>query len=447
MNKIQLGKDPVYKIYWKYAIPSIIAMLAQTTAGLIDSIFIGRFVGPEGLSAITLFFPFIGLLIGLGIMFAIGSSTLAGIELGKGNSHKSNNFFNLAIWVLSVLSIVASIIIACSLPMMTKVLAVTGITKIYMYDYGYYLLPFFLFFMINMVFSFYLRLDAKPSTVVKITLIGTLTNIVLDFLFIIVFKWSLKGAALATGLSQLIPFMLYIFFIRHSSWTFKKPTIKKNEIFAICFNGFSELMSNIAHALAGFIFNILIMHQIGVKGVAAYSIALNISGIAASIGYGFGDANQSGISFNFGAKNFKRVKAFRNLTIKVNLLTGILLFSLTYLFGKDAAKLFVTDPETIALAQNILKYYAIAYLVMGVNISMGTFYTAVNDPIISASITFYRSFIGLVIGLVIFPFLFATNGIWISIIFTEFTTFIGGLVLYYKKPLGLDVEKALGMIA
>lgn len=447
MKNIQLGKDPVNSIFWKYAVPSIIAMLAQTTAGLIDSIFIGRFVGPEGLSAITLFFPFIGLLIGIGAMFAIGSSTLAGIELGKNNREKSNNYFNLAIWVLSIISISATLIIIATLPFMSKVMSVTGITKIHMHTYGFYLSPFFIFFMLNFVFSFFLKLDGKPSTVVKITVSGTIINIVLDYLLVVVFNLSLKGAALATGLSQLIPWTLFILVSLKSNWIYRKPVIIAKEIYAICFNGFSELMSNIAHALSGFIFNIMILNQVGVKGIAAYSIALNLSSIVASIGYGFGESNQSGVSFNFGAGLLDRVKHFRNLTAKVNLFAGSIMFIIAFFFGGIAAKLFVTDLETIQLSQLIMKYYAVAYIVMGVNISIGTYYTAINDPILSAGITFYRSLIGLVIGLLIFPSILGPNGIWVAIIFTEFTSFIAGIYLYNKKPYGLDKEKALRMTA
>lgn len=447
MKSIQLGKDPVYKIFWKYAIPSIIAMLAQTTAGMIDSIFIGRFIGPEGLSAITLFFPFLGLLIGIGAMFAIGSSTLAGIELGKGNFHKSNNFFNLAVWVLTILSLSATLIIFLLLPKLAKIMSVTGITKQYMSDYGYFLSPFFMFFMLNFVFSFFFKLDGKPSTVVRITLSGTIINIILDILFVAIFKWSLKGAALATGLSQLIPWILFIYISRHTNWHFKKPKIFKKEIMAICFNGFSELMSNIAHALAGLIFNFIIIKEIGVKGVAAYSIALNISGIAAAIGYGFAESNQSGVSFNLGAQQLARVKHFRNLTRQINLLSGLLLFVLVFVWGGNLSKLFVSDMETIALADTILKYYAFAFMVMGVNISISTYYTAVNDPILSAGVSFYRSFIGLVIGLMIFPHIWGPQGIWLTIIFTEFTTFVAGLYLYHKKPFGLNSSKAINRVA
>lgn len=441
-KQINLGEDKVSKIFWKYAIPSIIAMLAQTTASFIDSIFIGKFVGPEGLSAITLFFPCVAILIGIAAMFAIGSSTLAGIELGKGNQEKSNNYFNLAMLFLTVISLVSTLIIVTNMELITNALNVTGITKTYILDYGGTISYFFIFFMLNFAMSFFLKLDGKPTIVVIVMISGTLTNITLDYLFIVVFKMGLTGAALATGLSQLIPWTILIFTtIFKSNWKFKFPDIRTNELLQIVFNGSSELLSNSAHAIAGFAFNMIIMNRLGVIGVAGYAVALQIASVASSLGYSFGEANQTGISFNIGANQLDRVKKFRTMTTQVSISAGVILFIFTYFFGALAASIFVKDPETIAIASYILKFYSFAFIVMCTNISIGTYYTAVNDPITSGGITFYRSLIGLLIGLLICPMIFGNNGIWMAILFTEYTTFIVGMMLYKKKPYGLNIKK------
>lgn len=439
---INLGEDKVNKIFWKYAITSIIAMLAQTTASFVDSIFIGKYIGPEGLSAITIFFPFIMVLIGIGAMFAVGSSTLGGIELGKDNYDKSNNYFNLAVWVLSGISIVSTIIIILNMNNIASGLNITGITKTYIADYGGTISYFYIFFLLNFALGFFLKLDGKPSLVVKVMLSGTLINIMLDFLFIVVWDMSLKGAAFATGLSQLIPWTAFIYItIRHSNWKFKKPDFIKSEIQAILFNGTSELLSNIAHAITGFIFNIIILNRIGIQGIAAYAVAIQIASLAGSIGYGFGEANQAGVSFNYGAEKLNRVKKFRSLTFKATTAAGIILFLFAFFFGKFAASIFVKDLETIKLASYILKFYSFGFLVVCTNVSVGTYYTAINDPILSGGITFYRSLIALVIGLLIFPVLFGNDGIWYASLFAEYSTFIIGMILYKIRPYGLKVHK------
>lgn len=439
---LDLGNDQVSHLFWKYAIPSMIAMLAQTTASFIDSIFIGKFVGPEGLSAITLFFPTISILIGIAAMFAIGSSTLAGIELGKGNPEKSNNYFNLAMLFLTLTSIVFTFIIVTNMDTITKVLKVTGITAQYVTEYGGTISYFFFFFLLNFALSFFLKLDGKPTVVVAVMISGTVSNIVLDYLFIVVFEMGLRGAALATGISQLLPWTLLVFTtVFRSNWTFKFPKIRLKEIGQILFNGSSEFLSSSAHAITGFVFNMIIISRLGVVGVAGYAVALQITSIAASIGYSYGEANQTGISFNMGANKLDRVKKFRTMTTKASIITGIVFFFLTYFLGQYAATIFVKDPKTIEIASYILKFYAFAYIVMGTNISIGTYYTAVNDPITSAGITFYRSFIGFFLGMAICIPLFGDSGIWLSILFAEFTTFIIGMILYKSKPYGLNVKK------
>lgn len=438
---IDLGSDSVKKVFWTYAIPSILAMIAQTTAAMIDSIFIGRFVGSEGLSAITLFFPLLGILIGVGSMFAIGGTTLAGIELGKGDSKKSNNYFNVTLFSLVVLSIFATFFISMNMHNLAKIINVTGTTRDYVMQYGTTLSYFFMFFMANFALSFFLKLDGKPIMVVVVMLSGTVINIVLDYLFIVHFKMGLRGAALATGLSQLLPFIfLTLNTITRSSWKIKWPIYRFNEVKQIVFNGSSELLSNSAVSIASMMINFIILDKIGVIGLAGYSVAVQVASMASSIGYGFGESNQTGISFNIGANQLDRVKAFRKYTMKANLVTGFVLFLVTFFFGHVLAGLFVQEPETIVMATSILKYYAFGFIVMGANISIGTYYTAVNDPISSGSITFYRSFVGIAIGLLILPWIFGPSGIWLAIIFTELSTFVVGYFMLKKLPFGLNVN-------
>jgi Na+-driven multidrug efflux pump len=274
---INLGTDNVKKIFWTYAIPSILAMIAQTTATLIDSIFIGQFVGAEGLSAITLFFPLLGILIGIGSMFAIGGTTLAGIELGKGNKEKSNNYFNVTLLFLSVLSIVSTFIVVMNMDTLTSILKIDDQSRLYVIQYGQTISYFFLFFMLNFALSFFLKLDGKPILVVIVMVSGTLINIILDYLLIVHFNMGLTGAALATGASQLIPWLILIInTLFRSNWRIEMPKIRWHEIKAIVFNGSSELLSNSAISIASIVINMMIINRVGVIGLAGYAVAIQV---------------------------------------------------------------------------------------------------------------------------------------------------------------------------
>jgi|GEM_PF-822004 len=438
-NQLDLGKTPIKKLFWTYAIPSILGMIAQSTAGFVDSIFMGRYVGPEGLSAVTLMFPIVGLLAGVAIMFTVGGTTLAGIELGRENPSKSNNYFNLTVFFLAALSFLLVLFVLLFIEKVPALVGAHGITAEYLITYGRTLGLFFPFFLLNFAFMFFLKLDGKPMLMVGTMIAGTIINILLDYLLIGHLKMSVYGAALATGLSQLVPWLiLFSTVLFKSQWKIRLPKIRWNEIGQILFNGSSELLSNIAFSISGFMFNLIIINRMGVTGVAAYAVSLQIAGLATSIGYGFGESNQTGISYNIGAGNFERVKGFYRMTLAAGLVSGLLLFAAAFWAGEILSGMFVTDRATITLATKILKYYAFAFIFLGANVFFGTYYTAINDPIRSGAITLYRSLVGLVIGLALFVPLMGNSGIWMSLVFAEVTTFVIGLNMVKRKPFGRE---------
>lgn len=441
-RQIDLGNDKTSKIFWNYAIPSILAILAQSTAGLVDSVFIGRFIGGDGLSAITLIMPVIMFLGGVGTMIAIGGTTLAGIHKGKEDLEKSNNFFNVTIWLLSIAAITATVLLISLSGKFSNLLGAEGKVAEFMVDYAKTLSLFFLPFLLTFAFSFFLKLDGKPVAVVVIILSGTVINILLDYLFVGVLEWNMKGAALATGASQLIPWILMLYIIKFkSSWKFSGPVFRIKEIWAMLFNGSSELLSMAAASIAGFIFNVIIIEKIGIHGVAAYAVALQITTISTSVFYGFAEAVQSAVSFNLGANKLSRVKKLRNISIYANFASGVLLCIVSLTFGESIANIFIKEQGTITMAAHILDFYAVAFIMSGVNITLATYYTAVNSPILSGILAVSRSLIALVIGLIILPLIFGDQGIWMAVIFAEVATIIVGITCIRKYPFGSFQEK------
>lgn len=434
---IDLGNDKIPKIFWNYALPSILAILAQSTAGLVDSVFIGRYVGSEGLSAITLIMPIIMFLGGVGTMVAIGGTTLAGIYRGKEELEKSNNYFNVTTVLLSISAVTATIFLNLLSSKFASLLGAEGKVAEFMIDYTKMLSLFFLPFLLTFAFTFFLKLDGKPTVVVVVILSGTMINILLDYFLVGVLGWNMKGAAFATGASQLIPWLLMLYILKFkSSWKFSVPIFRRKEIWAMLFNGSSELLSMAATSIAGLIYNVIIVKRIGIQGVAAYAVALQISTISTSVFYGFAEAVQSAVSFNLGADKLTRVKKLRNMSMYSNLASGVILCVISLLFGKGMASIFIKEQGTIEIAIYILNFYAIAFVLSGVNITLATYYTAVNSPILSGLLTVSRSFIALIMGLIMLPLIFGNQGIWMAVIFTEVVTIIVGIVCMRKYPFG-----------
>lgn len=434
MNKkmnIDLGKTPTKKIFWYYAIPAILAMVAHSTAGLIDSIFIGKYVGSVGLSAVTLVMPILALLIGFGAMFAAGGTALAGIFKGKGDDKTSNNLFNVTNFLLLVVGVISGMVTLLLMGKFAGMVGVSGEAYKYVVDYGKTVAYFFPIYLMNFSLDFFLKLDGKPILAVVFMLIGVGVNIILNYVFIVIFGWGLMGAALGTGLSNPVSWIIaVIMVVKKSTWKFALPIIRLKEVGQIVFNGTSEFLSNIAVSISGFVYNLVIIKFVGLDGVAAFTVAMQVSTLGTSIGYAFSDAALSPISFNYGAKLFERVKEFFKLSMKSNVIIGAAICVVAFFFGGTIAKLFVSDPKIAQSAAYILKIYAAGYILMGANIFVATYFTAIYDPIKSGGIALYHALLSLLIGLFTLPYLFGADGIWMVFIFSEATTFVIGMWVY-----------------
>lgn len=441
---LDLGKTNINKIFWTYAIPSILMMIVQSTAGFIDSLFVGRYVGAEGLAAITLVMPIIMFLIGVGTMIAIGGTTLAAIEKGADNFIQSNNYFNVTTSLLLISGALGAISIYTLIPFLANLLGAEGEVLLKTVEYARYIAIFVPFFLLSFGLSFFLKLDGKPVATLIVMLSGTLTNIVLDYILIVKIDLGIRGAALATGISQVIPSIIFvILIIFKTNWKIKKPKYSFYDIRKIFFNGSSEFLSNTATAVTGVIFNYVVIRIMGNDGVAAFSVALQISAIATSIGYGIAEGSQVAISYNFGAKKYMRVKKMRNLTFIISLILGILLAVSSLMFSNKLAGLFLTDDNIINIADKILSYYSFSFIFICVNISVATYYTSIDDPIRSGAIAIYRSFIASVIGLLILPILFGQSGIWMTVIFVEVSTLLIGYMMIERNPFGKTKVEAI----
>lgn len=441
-QKVDLGKSSIVKLFLFYTIPSVFMMIVQTMAYFIDSVFVGRYVGSEGLSAITLVMPVVIFFAGFAMMIGIGGVTLAGIEKGAGNKENSNNLFNVTMTLTLISGVVGSIILFVASPLLMGLLSTTGDTRVFAIEYARYTSVFVPFFLLNFVIGFFLKLDGKPLLVTGIMFFGALLNVGLDYLFIARYQLGMGGAAVATGLSQAIPFLICLgFTVWASDWTFKKPLFRLMEIQRIFYNGFSEFLTNVTMAVISVVFNVIILRRIGAMGIAAFAVVMQLMEFSRALGYGIGEGNQNIWSYNFGAHQYNRVHTVRKMAITVSAVTGVLMAGGALIFGEEISRIFVSDTAVNALSVDILSYVAVALIFVGFNIILPTYYTAINDPFHSVLLTVYRSFVAPLIGLLILPLIFGDEGIWLTFVFMEVTAFILGLVLLKKYPLGTKKEK------
>jgi putative MATE family efflux protein len=442
MKDLDLGKTKINKIFWVYVIPSIFSIIFSTTAQFIDSAFIGRYVGASGLASITMLIPFLMLLNGISIMIAIGGVTYAGISRGKGDYKKSNNFFNLTLFLILIAGIISTISFLIINHNFSTFFNVDQETLTQMQNYGFWICLFFVFGMMNLTCNLFLNLDRKPILVVIVSSSSTVLNIILNYVFMVTLQMGMTGAGLASGISQLIPTLIFAYIIiKKSSWHIRFPSIRIYDIGRILFNGSSELVSISSVAIASFILNKIILNTVGITGVAGFSIAMQLGGLVISFGFGVSDAIQSPVSFNYGAQLYDRVKQILKKGVLINVIFGFMLLIICNIFAKQLSSIFVTDSETIAYSVRILKYYSLAFIIMGANVVIATYYTSVDSPIISGIITLLKSLVYLLAWLTILPQTLGENGIWLALVFAEFSTIITVFFIYRKYPYGNATRK------
>ncbi len=432
-KKIELGSDSVRKIFSHYAIPSVFGLVSISTAQIVDGIFIGRFVGPEGLAAINLAWPLVMVFSGLSLMFGTGGSTLANIQRGAGNKTSANRLYSLTLILLAFLSLVTLVAGLSTLKFIPFFLGADSSIEIMVSDYLKIIIIFAPFFLYTFTLDLFIRGGGSPFFPVVAMISGSVINILLDYLFIGYYNFGIKGAAWATGISEVIPFSLMVYFLfNKSGWSFVKPVTERRIIIRIMYNGMSEFIDEVSIGASVYIFNLVLMIKIGAMGVAAYSIASYIGEIAGLIFFGTAQAIHPGVSFNKGAGKYTRVKKFRNAALFSNFLIGIVAFFILQIFRNDIAGLFVKDITVINMASEISFYYSFALIFMGINITAAMYFTALDKPVQSAVIALSRSFIILLIGLLVLPLFFGNTGIWLSFLFAEIVTFIIVIIIQLR---------------
>jgi putative MATE family efflux protein len=444
MKKIDLASDSVIIIFVRYAVPSVLGMLAMSTAQVVDGIFIGRFVGPQGLAAVNLAWPLLVGFTGLSLMIGTGGATLANIHRGGGDRKKGNELYTLTMALLALVGVAGSLIGFALLRFIPLVLGADDSVKQLVMDYLGIIFIFAPFFLLVFTQDMFIRGDGKPVFPVAVMMSGSVVNIVLDYLFVAVFRLGIQGAAWATGISQILPFLLmgwYLIF--RTGWSLVKPRFELPVIFRIMYNGLSEFVDEVSIGLSLYIFNWVLMLRIGSLGVAAYSIAGYVGEIVGIIFYSIAQAIHPAVSFNRGAGNIRRTRAFRNAAFLTNGVIGLgaclaLLFSRDYIAG-----LFVTDGEVIRLASEITLFFSFSLILMGINMAAAMYFTALDRPAESAVIALSRSFVMLMAGLFLLPLILGTRGLWLSFLFAEAVTLIFTF-LFIKKS---ERREALGLPA
>ncbi len=434
--KIQLSEHFTYKKLLLFTLPSIIMMIFTSIYSVVDGFFVSNYVGKTPFTAVNFITPFLMIIGAIGFMFGTGGSALISKTMGEGDKNKANQLFSLFIYVTIICGIIISALGMVFIHPIAAALGAQGEMLKNCVTYGRIILIAMPFFMLQFEFQSYFATSGKPQLGLFVTLAAGLTNIILDALFTAVLHWGLVGAAAATAFTQAIGGIIpLIYFCRPNSSLLRltKTKFDKKSLIKACTNGSSELMTNISMSIVNMLYNIQLMKYAGEDGVAAYGVLMyvNLVFLALFIGYSIGTAPITG--YNYGAQNHAELK---NILKKSSVIIGIFavcMLILAKVLSRPLAEIFVGyDKSLFNLTLRGFKIFSFAFLFSGVSIYGSSFFTALNNGLISALISFLRTLVLQISAVLILPLILGIDGIWISIVVAEFMSMLITVTFIFK---------------
>ena len=413
----------------KFSIPSILMMMVLSMYQCIDGLFVSNFVDTNGLGAINIVYPFIFIGLGISLMISTGGSALIGKALGEKKIKEANSIFSFLIVVAVGIAILTGVFGTVFIDEILQFLGATenyyDMAKLYLQIHFY----FIVFYYLQNMFQIFFVTAGRPKLGFLGTLGGGITNILLDYLFIVVFNLGIEGAAIATGISFLAPSLIgmYCFvFDQKSLLRFTKFEIKISKLWKTIINGSSEMLSNIANSVTTFLFNYQFYKYYLDTGVDSITIVLYFQFLVSSMIFGFSTGVAPVISYKFGEGNIEELhkikkcsfKIFSTLSLVCFLGSLVLIYPVAHIFSGGSVEVYKLTVENYF-------YFAFSLLFMGVSIFASSYFTAIGDGVSSLIISTLRTLIFLSVSLIVLPFIFGETGLWIS---TSVAEFIGAIV-------------------
>lgn len=433
---MQLSEHFTGKKLLRFTLPSIVMMIFTSIYGVVDGFFVSNYVGKTPFAAVNFIMPFLMILGAVGFMFGTGGSALISKTMGLGDNEKANRLFSLFVYTTSICGVIIAILGIFFIRPIATFLGAEGEMLENCVLYGIIILCALPFYMLQFEFQSFFATAEKPNLGLVVTLAAGLTNIILDALFVAIFRWNLVGAALATALSQVVGgFIPIIYFIRKNDSRLRLIKTKFDGIALMkaCTNGSSELMSNISSSIVGMLYNAQLMKYAGEDGVAAYGVLMyvNMIFLAVFIGYSVGTAPITG--YHYGADDHYELKSILKKSSVIIGATSVSMLVLAEILAYPLAKIFVGyDAELMELTLGGFRIFSFSFLFAGMSIFGSSFFTAVNNGLISALISFLRALVFQVAAVLILPIFLKINGIWLSVATAEVMAMIITLVFIVK---------------
>ena len=429
-------KDNILKDFTKYVSLNVISMIGLSFYILADTFFIANGVGSIGLTALNLVLPLWSLMIGFGLMIGIGAGISYSIKRGKNSEKGANKVFTHAMLMgVSIGAIITIIGVIFSYDIVV-ILGADELVAPLASKYLKTLLSFSCIFIVNSIITAFVRNDNNPKLAMIAMTIGSLSNVILDYIFIYPFKLGMFGAALATGATPILSLLiLSLHFIKKKN-NFKLIKCKINFAYMkrIISLGVPSFITEVSSGLIILLFNFTILKISNNTGVAAYGIIANLALIVISIFTGIAQGIQPIISKSYGEGKIKNIRTI----FKYGIITAIILGVGCYLFGlifsEEIVNLFNSEGDKVLLSMAIggINIYFSAFIFMGINIVTTSFFASINKPKESFAISMIRGLIIVIPLILLLPNFLGMTGVWLTIPLSEAITLFISIIIYFK---------------
>lgn len=436
--KISLSSHFTYRRLLRFTLPSMVMMVFTSIYGVVDGFFVSNFVGKTPFAAVNFIMPFLMILGTVGFMFGTGGSALVSKTMGEGDRDKANRIFSLLVYVSAIIGVIIAVLGIAFIRPIAVLLGAEGEMLEQCVLYGRIILLALPAFVLQMEFQSFFVTAERPTLGLVVTVASGVTNMVLDALLVGILPLGLVGAAVATAISQLVGGIIPIAYFASKQTSLLKLT-KTNfdgkALLKTCTNGSSELMSNVSMSLVGMLYNVQLLKYAGEDGVAAYGVMMyvNMIFIAVFIGYSIGTAPV--IGFHFGARNKEELHGILKRSAVILSVFSVCMLGAGIALARPLSLLFVGyDAALLEMTVNGFFIFAFSFLFAGFAIFFSGFFTALNDGLTSALISFLRTLVFQILAVMLLPLILGIDGIWISVVIAEaMAVLVGAICLFAKK--------------
>lgn len=423
MKGVRLSDHFTYKKLFKAVLSPILMMVFTSIYGIVDGLFISNVEGDTAFSAVNLIIPVTMAIGAIGFMFGAGGSALVSKTLGEGDKDKAQSIFTAIVIINAAVGFAISVLTFIFVEQIVTLLGATPEMKDYAVKYGRIILIGEIAFMTQNLFQNFFIVAERPHLGFIVTVGAGVTNMILDAVMVAVLRLGVEGAAIATVISQVVGSVIPIIYFAKKNTSllrFRKPAFRTDYIFKTVTNGFSEFLSNVSASFVSMVYNKQLMSYRGQDGVTAYGIIMYASFIFAAVFIGYAIGTAPIIGYNYGAQNHDELKNVFKKSMILNFATGIVMTTLSVVFAKLLCSIFVGyNPALLDFSAQAMRIFSIGFIFMGLNIFTSSFFTALNNGLISAIVSAFRTLVCQLVMVFTLPIIWGVDGIWISIVAAE----------------------------